>query len=77
MYKRYARRPCRITLRCVAHVLLDSSAFLHWYTSEGMDTMEFSEAESNAHDLMYVAATAAVFFSRAHRAVRLAPSINR
>ncbi|KAI0342937.1 beta-tubulin 2 [Trametopsis cervina] len=27
-------------------------AFLHWYTSEGMDTMEFSEAESNARDLI-------------------------
>ncbi|KAI0703780.1 Tubulin/FtsZ, GTPase domain-containing protein [Cytidiella melzeri] len=28
------------------------SAFLHWYTGEGMDTMEFSEAESNAQDLI-------------------------
>ncbi|KAF9448548.1 beta-tubulin 2 tubb2 [Macrolepiota fuliginosa MF-IS2] len=27
-------------------------AFLHWYTGEGMDVMEFSEAESNAHDLI-------------------------
>ncbi|KAH9917025.1 beta-tubulin 2 [Fomitopsis serialis] len=27
-------------------------AFLHWYTGEGMDAMEFSEAESNAHDLV-------------------------
>ncbi|TCD64053.1 Tubulin beta-2 chain [Steccherinum ochraceum] len=27
-------------------------AFLHWYTGEGMDTMEFSEAESNTHDLI-------------------------
>ncbi|KAM6489159.1 beta-tubulin 2 tubb2 [Amanita muscaria] len=27
-------------------------AFLHWYTGEGMDPMEFSEAESNVHDLM-------------------------
>ncbi|KAK7690983.1 Tubulin beta-2 chain [Cerrena zonata] len=27
-------------------------AFLHWYTGEGMDTMEFSEAESNARDLI-------------------------
>ncbi|EMD31281.1 hypothetical protein CERSUDRAFT_119830 [Gelatoporia subvermispora B] len=27
-------------------------AFLHWYTGEGMDEMEFSEAESNAHDLI-------------------------
>ncbi|KAJ7438029.1 Tubulin/FtsZ, partial [Mycena galericulata] len=29
-------------------------AFLHWYTGEGMDLMEFSEAESNSQDLMYV-----------------------
>ncbi|EPT05580.1 hypothetical protein FOMPIDRAFT_1021375 [Fomitopsis schrenkii] len=28
------------------------SAFLHWYTGEGMDAMEFSEAESNTHDLI-------------------------
>ncbi|KAG6877220.1 hypothetical protein C0993_009363 [Termitomyces sp. T159_Od127] len=27
-------------------------AFLHWYTGEGMDIMEFSEAESNTHDLI-------------------------
>ncbi|PCH42400.1 beta-tubulin 2 [Wolfiporia cocos MD-104 SS10] len=27
-------------------------AFLHWYTGEGMDAMEFSEAESNAHDIV-------------------------
>lgn len=27
-------------------------AFLHWYTGEGMDAMEFSEAESNTQDLM-------------------------
>jgi len=27
-------------------------AFLHWYTGEGMDEMEFSEAESNAQDLI-------------------------
>ncbi|KAH9953206.1 beta-tubulin 2 tubb2 [Lactifluus volemus] len=26
-------------------------AFMHWYT-EGMDTLEFSEAESNTHDLV-------------------------
>jgi len=29
-------------------------AFLHWYTAEGMDVMEFSEAENNTRDLMYV-----------------------
>lgn len=27
-------------------------AFLHWYTSEGMDEMEFVEAESNMQDLV-------------------------
>lgn len=27
-------------------------AFLHWYTGEGMDEMEFSEAESNMQDLI-------------------------
>ena len=27
-------------------------AFLHWYTGEGMDEMEFTEAESNIMDLM-------------------------
>merc|ERR1712046_533041 len=26
-------------------------AFLHWYTGEGMDKMEFTEAESNINDL--------------------------
>jgi len=27
-------------------------AFLHWYTEEGMDEMEFTEAESNLNDLV-------------------------
>merc|ERR1712072_1515406 len=27
-------------------------AFLHWYTGEGMDEMEFTEAESNLKDLI-------------------------
>ncbi|TFK35600.1 beta-tubulin 2 tubb2 [Crucibulum laeve] len=27
-------------------------AFLHWYTGEGMDIMEFTEAESNVRDLI-------------------------
>lgn len=27
-------------------------AFLHWYTGEGMDEMEFIEAESNINDLI-------------------------
>ena len=29
-----------------------SQAFLHWYTGEGMDEMEFTEAESNMNDLV-------------------------
>ena len=32
--------------------LLYSQAFLHWYTAEGMDEMEFTEAESNMNDLV-------------------------
>lgn len=32
--------------------MLKRGAYLHWYTGEGMDTMEFTEAESNALDLM-------------------------
>lgn len=27
-------------------------AFLHWYTGEGMDEMEITEAESNMNDLV-------------------------
>jgi hypothetical protein len=27
-------------------------AFMHWYTGEGMDELEFSEAESNMIDLI-------------------------
>jgi len=42
-------------------------AFLHWYTGEGMDEMEFTEAESNMNDLVseyqqYQDATAEVVF---------------
>ena len=37
-------------------------AFLHWYTGEGMDEMEFTEAESNLQDLMWVAAFLHVWF---------------
>lgn len=31
---------------CSAH------SFLHWYTGEGMDELEFTEAESNLADLV-------------------------
>ena len=27
-------------------------AWIHWYTAEGMDEMEFTEAESNMNDLV-------------------------
>ena len=27
-------------------------AFLHWYTGEGMDEMEFTQGESNMNDLV-------------------------
>lgn len=33
-------------------VMLKRRAFLHWYTGEGMDEMEFTEAESNVNDLI-------------------------
>ncbi|XP_044763115.1 tubulin beta chain-like [Coccinella septempunctata] len=33
-------------------VMFRRKAFLHWYTGEGMDEMEFTEAESNMDDLI-------------------------
>merc|ERR1712008_149637 len=33
-------------------VMFRRKAFLHWYTGEGMDEMDFSEAESNLNDLV-------------------------
>ncbi|RUS13952.1 Tubulin/FtsZ, GTPase domain-containing protein, partial [Endogone sp. FLAS-F59071] len=33
-------------------VMFRRKAFLHWYTGEGMDPMEFTEAESNMNDLV-------------------------
>ena len=33
-------------------VMFRRKAFLHWYTGEGMDEMEFTEAESNTNDLI-------------------------
>jgi len=33
-------------------VMFKRKAFLHWYTGEGMDEMEFTEAESNLNDLV-------------------------
>jgi len=34
------------------NVMFRRKAFLHWYTGEGMDEMEFTEAESNLNDLV-------------------------
>merc|ERR1712210_345859 len=34
------------------HCHVRRKAFLHWYTGEGMDEMEFTEAESNMNDLV-------------------------
>merc|ERR1712159_968635 len=31
---------------------ISEKAFLHWYTGEGMDEMEFTESESNMNDLV-------------------------
>ena len=33
-------------------VMFRRKAFLHWFTGEGMDEMEFTEAESNMNDLV-------------------------
>jgi tubulin beta len=33
-------------------VMFKRKAFVHWYTGEGMDEMEFTEAESNMNDLI-------------------------
>jgi tubulin beta len=33
-------------------LMFKRKAFLHWYTGEGMDEMEFTEAESNLNDLV-------------------------
>jgi tubulin beta len=48
---------CHDNLRLVERYYLFSAmfrrkAFLHWYTGEGMDEMEFTEAESNMNDLV-------------------------
>ena len=34
-------------------VMFRRKAFLHWYTGEGMDALEFTEAESNINDLVH------------------------
>ena len=39
-------------ITCTLTTNATSQAFLHWYTGEGMDEMEFTEAESNMNDLI-------------------------
>lgn len=34
------------------NAMFNRKAFLHWYTSEGMDEMEFTEAQANMTDLV-------------------------
>jgi tubulin beta len=42
-------------IKCISEqfsAMFRRKAFLHWYTGEGMDEMEFTEAESNRNDLV-------------------------
>jgi len=41
---------CRISNQF--SMMFKRKAYVHWYTSEGMDEMEFTESESNLHDLI-------------------------
>ncbi|KAF7268027.1 hypothetical protein GWI33_018774 [Rhynchophorus ferrugineus] len=43
---------CDIPPREQFTAMFRRKAFLHWYTGEGMDEMEFTEAESNMNDLV-------------------------
>eukprot|EP00069_Balaena_mysticetus_P014497 bmy_08759T0 len=41
--------------KCISEgftAIFRQKAFLHWYTGEGMDEMEFTKAESNMNDLV-------------------------
>lgn len=41
--------------KCISEqfiAMFHHKAFLHWYTGEGMDEMEFTEADSNMNDLI-------------------------
>lgn len=44
------REVCRRVLKQF-HVLFDRKAFVHWYTREGMELMDFTEAASNLEDV--------------------------
>ncbi|KAJ6871275.1 hypothetical protein NC652_036823 [Populus alba x Populus x berolinensis] len=41
---------CRVSEQFIA--MFKRKAFLHWYTGEGMDEMEFIEAKNNMNDLV-------------------------
>ena len=41
-----------MTVKSFKTYFIVTQAFLHWYTGEGMDEMEFTEAESNMNDLI-------------------------
>lgn len=41
-----------IMIHHIVTAMFRRRAFLHWYTGEGMDEMEFTEAESNMNDLI-------------------------
>lgn len=43
-------------------MMFKKRAFLHWYTGEGMDIMEFQEADSNVNDLMCVSPPSCLAF---------------
>ena len=43
---------CSAISPLIEFTCLRRKAFLHWYTGEGMDEMEFTEAESNMNDLV-------------------------
>lgn len=56
-------------------------AFLHWYTGEGMDELEFTEAESNINDLLteyqqYETAHATVEDSFSNSPAKINDSVN-
>ena len=40
------------TMRNKFNAMFRRKAYLHWYTTEGMDEMEFTEAESNGNNLI-------------------------
>lgn len=50
--KKYLISTVESPLSTLSTAMFRRKAFLHWYTGEGMDEMEFTEAESNMNDLV-------------------------